>query len=81
MSAIYVLRPMWKCLQFQGRFDASKLGSKKEGKHFVPSVTFEGFDVKPTTYATRNCYPVQSSDTIDLLDQRLDKLIKGEMND
>ncbi|XP_046454451.1 histone deacetylase 6-like isoform X3 [Daphnia pulex] len=76
LSAIYVLRPMWKCLQFQGRFDASKVGSQKEGKHFVPSVTFEGSDVKQTLFATRNCYPVQSNETIDLLDQRLDKLIK-----
>uniref|UniRef100_A0A0P6E2S0 Putative Histone deacetylase n=1 Tax=Daphnia magna TaxID=35525 RepID=A0A0P6E2S0_9CRUS len=76
LSAIYVLRPFWECLQFQGRFDVSKVGSKKEGTYFVPSVTFEGSDVKPTTFATRNCYPVQNRETINLLDQRLDKLIK-----
>ncbi|XP_059352443.1 polyamine deacetylase HDAC10-like isoform X1 [Daphnia carinata] len=76
LSAIYVLRPFRKCLQFQGRFDVSKVGSKKEGTYFVPTVTFEGSDIKPTTFATRNCYPVQNRETIDQLDQRLDQLIK-----
>lgn len=81
LSAIYVLRPMWKCLQFQGRFDASKVKNKKDAQpdsRFLPSVTFLGSDIKPTSYATRNCYPVQSTETIRVLDERLDRLIKGD---
>ena len=78
LSAIYVLRPLWKCLQFQGNFNASAT-EKLPANCFIPSVTFLGSSVKPKTYATRNCYPVQSSETVNLLDQQLDKLIKSKL--
>jgi len=35
-----------------------------------------GSDIKETVFATRNCYPVQSGETITTLDQRLNQLIK-----
>lgn len=81
LSAIYVLRPLWKSLQFQGHFKASlavdgqKLGLDS-GK-YLPSVTFLGSDERPASYATRNCYPVQSQELSNQLDQRLDDLIKS----
>lgn len=81
MSAIYVLRPFWKSLQFQGSFKASEVvDSKKVGLEagkFLPSVTFLGSDEKPVKFATRNCYPTQSGELFNQLDQRLNDLIKS----
>lgn len=78
LSAIYVLKPFWKSLQFQTGFKASKVNGdvKLSDGRFLPRITFLGSDEKPTSYATRNCYPVQNEETVRLHDQRLDKLIK-----
>lgn len=78
-NAIYVLRPFWKCFQFQGHFDF-KVGDKLPNNAHLPQVIFRGSDVKPTVYETRNCYPVQSSETFRLLDERLDELIKSKFS-
>lgn len=76
-----MLRPHWKCFPFQGHFKAPAAGEiKPSDRRFLPSITFLGSDEKPTSYATRNCYPVQSPDTVRALDERLDKLIKGMIN-
>lgn len=73
-----MLRPLWKSLSYQGRFGiaTAETRSASPGGRFTPSVTFLGSDVKQTVFATRNCYPVQSNETIKTLDQRLDQLIK-----
>jgi len=78
LSAIYVLRPYWKCFQFQGEFKASFTGAEElKQNQFLPSITFLGSDDKLTSYPTRNCYPVQNPETLKLLDQQLDQMIKG----
>jgi len=78
LSTICMIRPFWKCFPFQGHFKAPSSGEiKSSDRRFLPSITFLGSDVKETTFATRNCYPVQSSDTIRILDERLDQLIKS----
>ena len=73
-----MLRPLWKNLSFQGRFGiaTAETRSASPGGRFTPSVTFLGSDIKETVFATRNCYPVQSGETITTLDQRLNQLIK-----
>lgn len=74
-----MLRPLWKCFQFQGNFKAStdQTASSCKKNQFFPTISFLGTDTKPTSYATRNCYPVQTSETFQSLDRRLDQLIKG----
>lgn len=37
---------------------------------------YRGEVYKPDIYQTRNCYPVQSKDTLEELDKKLDSLIK-----
>ncbi len=79
LSSICVLRPLWKCFQYQGQFAASVAASVagREENQFWPRVLFEGSDVKETKFATRNCYEVQSAQVIEQLDRRLDQIISG----
>ena len=74
-----MLRPMWKCFQFQGIFmvtEDQNAANIKENQHW-PSILFHGEDTKPEVYETRNCYPLQDSEVTNYLNLKLDELILG----
>lgn len=50
-----------------------------EENQYWPKIVFLGNDIKPTSYPTRNCYPVQNLETIQHFDLRLDELIRGKL--
>lgn len=37
---------------------------------------FRGSEIKPEVYETRNCYPVQSKETIELIEKQLNAIIQ-----
>ena len=51
-----------------------------KSNQFLPSITYLGSDDdKPTSYATRNFYAIHTTEAFQLLDQQLDRLIKGSI--
>lgn len=83
MNVIYTHQDYWQCYQFTEKY---KLNEKSElppivKKHVpIAPFKFEG-EAKLEKYETRNCYPVQSNETKELIKKRLDDLIYREYLD
>ncbi|XP_018917401.2 histone deacetylase 6 isoform X2 [Bemisia tabaci] len=77
LNVIYTHQDYWQCYQFTEKY---KLNEKSElpptvKKHVpIAPFKFEG-EAKLEKYETRNCYPVQSNETKELIKKRLDDLI------
>ncbi|CAG7818668.1 unnamed protein product, partial [Allacma fusca] len=77
LNSAYVLQNQWSNLstvRFIDPEQVSLLPEKEKRNHHVPSVKFEWDQPKPTTYATRDCYPHQSDELQISLKDRLDRL-------
>ncbi|XP_057378320.1 histone deacetylase 6-like [Daphnia carinata] len=77
MSAMYVLRRHWNCLQHLEEFNVQEIKDPMnlpEDK-FWPRIEFVGSDEKPETYATRDICPAQDPKVAAELDAQLDDLI------
>lgn len=87
LNVIYVHRPYWRCFQLQDTYevDEAEIGMKMRKrstekavptffrKH-LPIIKFYGNEIKPISYPTRNCYPVQSKEFFQKMDQKLNYL-------
>ncbi|KAK6627559.1 hypothetical protein RUM44_010037 [Polyplax serrata] len=84
LNVIYVQKPYWQCFQNQDVFEVEagmkmrkrsteKIVATPMRKHF-PIVKFQGDESRPSSYPTRNCYPVQQKDLNERLDKRLNYL-------
>lgn len=48
--------------------------------HFINCLSlfpvFRGSEVKPDKYETRNCYPTQNKETLEIMEKKLNELIQ-----
>ncbi|XP_039760371.1 histone deacetylase 6 isoform X1 [Pararge aegeria] len=77
LNCIYAHKNHWRCYQFQPKYSvdttvANVCDGEKE-KHTV-TVLWEGDELRSDVFATRDCYPVQSDETIRLFEEKLDHL-------
>ncbi|XP_029038711.1 histone deacetylase 6 isoform X3 [Osmia bicornis bicornis] len=79
LNVIYAHKPYWKCYQYQDLYSInSTINNKEENvNQHLPVVIFRGSSVKPEIYETRNCYPVQSKETIEAIEKQLNILIQS----
>ncbi|KAK9306620.1 hypothetical protein QLX08_002802 [Tetragonisca angustula] len=78
LNAIYAHKPYWKCYQYQDTYSINSTTNNKEENtdQYLPIVTFKGTDIKPEMYETRNCYPIQNKDVIEMIEKQLNTLIQ-----
>ncbi|KAG5329379.1 HDAC6 deacetylase, partial [Acromyrmex heyeri] len=67
LNVIYSHKPYWKCYQYQDTHSINSVTHSKEeiANRHVVTMTFKGSEVKLEKYDTRNCYPVQSKETLE----------------
>jgi len=72
-----MLRPIWKHLKAHRACsdEQSEELVATKGLLFSPNVHYDWKEPKPDKYATRNCYPIQSDETIKTIRETLDRLI------
>ncbi len=82
LSAIYMLRPVWKCFQYQGSAPAraENLETVRAGRRFCPTIEFHGLDEKPASFPTRDFHCAPPMETLRALEKRLQDLILGELD-
>ncbi|XP_076053921.1 histone deacetylase 6 isoform X2 [Oratosquilla oratoria] len=61
LNVIYKQREFWKCFKFQGVISEKDDRSNKQSHR--PVTKFLGSHIKPETFETRDCYPVQDVQT------------------
>lgn len=64
LNVIYTHKPFWKCYQYQGSYSfySNEINENCEERH-IPICTFSNSNATvSSTYETRNCYPVQSTE-------------------
>ncbi|KAL0119653.1 hypothetical protein PUN28_007827 [Cardiocondyla obscurior] len=78
LNAIYVHKPYWKCYQYQDTYNTNSVTHNKEeiANRHVVTTTYRGSEVKLDKYETRNCYPVQSKETLETIEKKLNELIQ-----
>ncbi|XP_076238215.1 histone deacetylase 6 isoform X2 [Calliopsis andreniformis] len=78
LNAIYAHRRYWKCYQYQETYSInSSTNNRGENiDHHLPLVIFKGDEIRPEVYQTRNCYPVQSKEVLELLEKQLNAIIQ-----
>ncbi|XP_018376605.1 PREDICTED: histone deacetylase 6 isoform X2 [Trachymyrmex cornetzi] len=78
LNVIYSHKPYWKCYQYQETHSINSVTHSKEeiANRHVVTMTFKGSEVKLEKYDTRNCYPVQSKETLEVVEKKLDELIQ-----
>ncbi|XP_028048601.1 histone deacetylase 6 isoform X2 [Monomorium pharaonis] len=78
LNVIYAHKPYWKCYQYQDTHSINSVTHNKEelANRHVVTVMYKGSEVKPDKYDTRNCYPVQSKETLETVDKKLNQLIQ-----
>lgn len=78
LNTIYAHKPYWKCYQYQDTYSINSTTNNKEGStnQYLPVVTFKGTDIKPEVYETRNCYPTQNKEVIEMIEKQLNTLIQ-----
>ena len=79
LNAIYAHKPYWKCYQYQDTYSInSTINNKEESSNdeHLPVAVFKGSDIRQEAYETRNCYPVQSKDVIESIENQLNALIQ-----
>lgn len=74
MNCIYSHKNYWKCLQVHKTYDAIELNSKSSHDLHVVHQKFIGGDPIPERFPTRNCYPIQSSQKLKQIADRLQQL-------
>ncbi|XP_018305057.1 histone deacetylase 6 isoform X2 [Mycetomoellerius zeteki] len=79
LNVIYAHKPYWKCYQYQETHSINSVTHNKEeiANRHVATVTFKGNEVKLEKYDTRNCYPVQSKETLEVVERKLNELIQS----
>ncbi|XP_025261717.1 histone deacetylase 6 isoform X2 [Camponotus floridanus] len=77
LNVIYAHKPYWKCYQYQEMHSINSITHNKEeiANRHVVMVTYKGNDFKPDKYETRNCYPKQSKEVLEVIDKKLNELI------
>ncbi|XP_055910185.1 histone deacetylase 6 isoform X1 [Eupeodes corollae] len=80
LNCIYAHRPFWRCLQIQQTYTMEELNNvnPQPDLHKVSRI-FIGGPPLEERFPTRDCYPVQSPETIQKLDARL-QWLKAETN-
>ncbi|KAG5344016.1 HDAC6 deacetylase, partial [Acromyrmex charruanus] len=78
LNVIYSHKPYWKCYQYQDTHSINSVTHSKEeiANRHVVTMTFKGSEVKLEKYDTRNCYPVQSKETLEVVEKKLNELIQ-----
>ncbi|CAL1678585.1 unnamed protein product [Lasius platythorax] len=77
LNVIYAHRPYWKCYQYQETHSINSITHNKEelANRHVVMVTYKGSIFKPDKYETRNCYPTQSKEVLEVMEKKLNELI------
>lgn len=76
LNCIYAQKPYWNCYNFQPTYSTSgppNVCDEQKEKHTV-TVKWEGDETRPDTFATRDCYPLQDTDTKTRIAERLNHL-------
>lgn len=87
LNVIYVHKPYWQCFQLQDTYgkeiNENVMKTRKKVvenispnsiKKHVPVIKFLGSEVKPSSYPTRQCYPLADKDYSRKMDEKLDQL-------
>lgn len=67
-------RNYWKCLQVHKTFDVEEMQKNQSNDLHIVEQEFIGGEPRPERFETRNCYPVQSSETLERISERLRNL-------
>ncbi|XP_059616905.1 histone deacetylase 6 isoform X2 [Phlebotomus argentipes] len=75
LNCISVHRPFWRCFQVHRTYGLEEVNNINPPRelHQVVSV-FKGSTERPERFETRNCYPVQSEESLRKIDERLQRL-------
>ncbi|KYM93108.1 Histone deacetylase 6 [Atta colombica] len=78
LNVIYSHKPYWKCYQYQDTHSINSVAHSKEeiANRHVVMMTFKGSEIKLEKYDTRNCYPIQSKETLEVMEKKLNELIQ-----
>lgn len=75
MNCIYTHKPYWKCLQVHRMYDVKGMNDKNQSNlHKVVQKFIGSSEPTPERFETRNCYPVQSTDRLNQIAERLSQL-------
>lgn len=88
LNVIYAHKPYWQCYQLQELYlmeppDMNMKMRKRSNEKLIPTVsiprhyptvTYLGNEIKPMSYPTRNCYPVQDPEFLKKVDKKLNFL-------
>ncbi|EFN88230.1 Histone deacetylase 6 [Harpegnathos saltator] len=77
LNVIYAHRPYWKCYQYQDTHSINIVNYNKEeiANQHVVTVIYKSNQIKPEKYETRNCYPKQNKEDVEVIDKKLDELM------
>lgn len=73
MNCIYSHKKHWKCLQVHATYEQTELDVSIPPKnlHVVKQKFLGSNEPRPERFETRNCYPVQSSELLKKISERL----------
>lgn len=75
MNCIYTHRGYWKCLQVHKTYDRREISDKNQfDLHKVVQKFIGSNEPIPDRFETRNCYPIQSTDQLNKIAERLCQL-------
>lgn len=74
LNCIYSHRSYWKCLQVHKTYNIEELQRMSSQDLHVVKQQFLGGEPRPERFETRNCYPVQSNETLKRISERLQHL-------
>lgn len=75
MNCIYSHRKYWKCLQVHRTYNANELKNGRSSDLHIVKQNFIGSgEPTPERFETRNCYPVQSTQRLKEISDRLQQL-------
>lgn len=76
LNCINAHRPYWNSLQVHASYDLEQVNNvnPQADLHHVVQKFIGSGEPKPDTYPTRNCYPVQSTKTLNVIADRLRRL-------
>ncbi|XP_012278697.1 histone deacetylase 6 isoform X2 [Orussus abietinus] len=78
LNVIYAHKPYWTCYQYQDTYNIDSVTSNAEenNNRHLPAVIYRGDETKPDFYETRSCYPIQSKETVQQIEKKLNALIQ-----
>lgn len=76
LNCIHSHRPFWKNLQVQKVYNVAELNNvnPQSDLHKVSQKFIGSDEPRPERFETRNCYPLQSKETLDRIAERLQQL-------